>query len=262
MAVSKLSQINGGTAVVYNPATDDLVGVRSGATDELIDISAVGTDASALTSGTVAAARGGAGSVSGLMKADGAGAVSAAAAGTDYVAPGGALGTPSGGNLANCTFPTLNQNTTGTASNITATSNSTLTDLSALTQVGLSTAGFVTTDAGGNLTGGAVSTGFALNTDTITADGTYSLVTYMPFAGTLTDIKQISCNSGGSVTLDFKLNGTGITGLTAVAVTSTAGDAAASGGNTFSKGDKLTVTASSTTGVTAINGTILCTRTA
>ena len=32
---------------------------------------------------------------------------------------GGALGTPSSGNLANCTFPTLNQNTTGTAANVT-----------------------------------------------------------------------------------------------------------------------------------------------
>ena len=32
-----------------------------------------------------------------------------------------ALGTPASGNLANCTFPTLNQNTTGTASNVTGT---------------------------------------------------------------------------------------------------------------------------------------------
>jgi hypothetical protein len=31
------------------------------------------------------------------------------------------LGTPSSGNLANCTFPTLNQSTTGTASNVTGT---------------------------------------------------------------------------------------------------------------------------------------------
>lgn len=37
-----------------------------------------------------------------------------------YVTVGGALGTPSSGTLTNCTFPTLNQNTTGTASNITA----------------------------------------------------------------------------------------------------------------------------------------------
>ena len=32
-----------------------------------------------------------------------------------------ALGTPASGNLANCTFPTLNQNTTGTAANVTGT---------------------------------------------------------------------------------------------------------------------------------------------
>ena len=32
-----------------------------------------------------------------------------------YVVSGGALGTPSSGTLTNCTFPTLNQNTTGTA---------------------------------------------------------------------------------------------------------------------------------------------------
>jgi hypothetical protein len=34
------------------------------------------------------------------------------------------LGTPTSGNLANCTFPTLNQNTTGTAATVTTTVNS------------------------------------------------------------------------------------------------------------------------------------------
>jgi hypothetical protein len=53
-------------------------------------------------------------SLAGLLKGNGT-AMSAATAGTDYVAPGGALGTPSSGNLASCTFPTLNQNTTGSA---------------------------------------------------------------------------------------------------------------------------------------------------
>jgi hypothetical protein len=38
-----------------------------------------------------------------------------------YVPSGGALGTPSSGNLANCTFPTLNQNTTGSAATLTTT---------------------------------------------------------------------------------------------------------------------------------------------
>ncbi len=59
-------------------------------------------------------------SVTGVLKGA-AGALAAATAGTDFVAPGGALGTPSSGNLANCTFPTLNQNTTGTAANLSGT---------------------------------------------------------------------------------------------------------------------------------------------
>ena len=42
-----------------------------------------------------------------------------AVAGTDYVAPGGALGTPSSGTLTNCTFPILNQSTTGNSANVT-----------------------------------------------------------------------------------------------------------------------------------------------
>jgi hypothetical protein len=59
-------------------------------------------------------------SVTGVLKGNGT-ALSAATAGTDYVAPGGALGTPSSGTLTNCTFPTLNQNTTGTAAGLSAT---------------------------------------------------------------------------------------------------------------------------------------------
>ena len=43
------------------------------------------------------------------------------------VASGGALGTPSSGNLANCSFPTLNQNTTGSAATAANLSGGTLT---------------------------------------------------------------------------------------------------------------------------------------
>jgi hypothetical protein len=56
-------------------------------------------------------------SITGVLKGNGT-ALSAATAGTDYVAPGGALGTPSSGTLTNCTFPTLNQNTTGSAGSV------------------------------------------------------------------------------------------------------------------------------------------------
>lgn len=51
------------------------------------------------------------------------GVLGTATAGADYVAPGGALGTPSSGTLTNCTFPTLNQNTTGSAATLTTSRN-------------------------------------------------------------------------------------------------------------------------------------------
>jgi hypothetical protein len=64
--------------------------------------------------GTLAVANGGTGAstLSGLVKGNGTGAMTAAVAGTDYLAPNG-----SAANLTN--FPTLNQNTTGTAANVT-----------------------------------------------------------------------------------------------------------------------------------------------
>ena len=62
------------------------------------------------------------GLATGLLKnTTSTGAPSIAVAGTDYVAPSGALGTPTSGTLTNCTFPTLNQNTSGTAAGLSAT---------------------------------------------------------------------------------------------------------------------------------------------
>ena len=54
------------------------------------------------------------------------------AANTFFAAPNGSTGAPSFRAIVPADVPTLNQNTTGTAANITATSNSTLTTLSAL----------------------------------------------------------------------------------------------------------------------------------
>jgi hypothetical protein len=47
-----------------------------------------------------------------VLKGNGTGGLTNATAGTDYIVPGGALGTPSSGNLANCTLP-ANVATTG-----------------------------------------------------------------------------------------------------------------------------------------------------
>jgi hypothetical protein len=72
------------------------------------------TGNAANVTGTVAVSNGGTGAttLSGLVKGNGTGAMTAAVAGTDYLAPNG--------NAANLTnFPTLNQNTTGNAANVT-----------------------------------------------------------------------------------------------------------------------------------------------
>jgi hypothetical protein len=53
-----------------------------------------------------------------ILKGGSGGALSNATAGSDYLSPGGALGTPASGNLANCTFPTLNQSTSGQSGSV------------------------------------------------------------------------------------------------------------------------------------------------
>lgn len=72
-------------------------------TSGVFSVAVSGTDYCPPTSGTA------------LQKGNGSGGLTAATAGVDYYATDGALGTPSSGTLTNCTFPTLNQNTTGSA---------------------------------------------------------------------------------------------------------------------------------------------------
>lgn len=64
----------------------------------------------AAVSGTLPVSSGGTGvtSITGLVKGNGGSAFSAAVAGTDYVVPGGALGTPSSGTLSSCTVDGTN----------------------------------------------------------------------------------------------------------------------------------------------------------
>jgi len=65
-----------------------------------------------------------------------------------YITSGGALGTPSSGNLANCTFPTLNQNTTGSSGSCTGNS---ATATNATNAANLVTTGFSIVESGGKL---------------------------------------------------------------------------------------------------------------
>lgn len=56
-------------------------------------------------------------SITGVLKGNGT-AISAATAGTDYVAPGGALGTPSSGTLTNCTGLPVSTGVSGLGTNV------------------------------------------------------------------------------------------------------------------------------------------------
>lgn len=95
------SEVTGVIAAARMPALSGDIVTSSGATTTTYN-------------NVVPSSKGGAGSVNGLMKANGSGTVSAATAGTDYLAPNGSA-------AALTSFPTLNQNTTGTAANLSGT---------------------------------------------------------------------------------------------------------------------------------------------
>jgi len=77
---------------------------------------AAATSGAVTLGGTLNVANGGTGvtTLTGLAKGNGTSAISAATAGTDYIAPGGALGTPSSGTLTNTTGLPLSTGVTGT----------------------------------------------------------------------------------------------------------------------------------------------------
>lgn len=149
----------------------------------------------------------GANTLTGLAKGNGTSAMTAATAGTDYVAPGGALGTPSSGNLANCTFPTLNQSTTGNAA--TATKLATARNINGVPFDGtgnivtpLSVAVPVWIEV--HATYGARAVGYGDNTMGFLSPDSFTL-TGIVFRGATAD-------ASGSSTVEVRQNGTQITG--------------------------------------------------
>jgi hypothetical protein len=77
------------------------------------------------------------------------------------------------------------------------------------------------------------------------ADGTVYLAYKVPYAGTVDTLDYFT--GAGSFTVAIKINGTNVTGLSAVAVSSaTPAAATATAANTFSAGDTITAVISST----------------
>lgn len=129
------------------------------------------------------------------------GGFGAQAANTIYAAPNGAIGNPSFRNLVAADIPTLNQNTTGIAANIGATTNTTLTSL-----INLSTIGTVTTGTwnGTLITGQYGGTGVANTGKTITLGGN------LDFAGPFSTIgtNAINLTTTGPTALSLPTTGT------------------------------------------------------
>lgn len=141
-------------------------------------------------------------SVTGLLKGNGS-TISAAAAGTDYVAPGGALGTPSSGTLTNCIGLPISTGVSGLASGI-------ATFLATPSSANLAAA--ITDEVG---TGSLYFTGGALGT---------------PSSATLTNATGLPVSTGISGL------GTGVATALAAAVDGTGGLASKSYVDTLSQG--------------------------
>jgi hypothetical protein len=167
-------------------------------------------------------------------------------------APNGASGAPTFRAIVAADIPTLNQNTTGTASNITATSNSTLTTLSALSLPYSQLSGTVptwnqnTTGTASNVTGTvAITNG---GTGQTTASAAFNALSPVTSTGDLI--------VGNGVNSSTRL-GIGTNGYVLTSNGTTATWAASTGGVTsFSAGSTGLTPSTATTGAVSLAGTL------
>ena len=249
----------------------DSVGLLSTGNLALIAISGSASD---LASGTVAATRGGAGTLSGLLKANGAGVVSAAVAGTDY-----AVAT----NGTNAQFLTSNGaggfgtavSSTGSGSVVLATSPSLTTpDLGTPSTLVLTNATGLPAAAMPGLTGDVTSSAGSVATTVVKINGTTlaTLATGILKNTTTTGVPSIAVAgtdyavaTNGTIGQALTSNGTGgfSTALT-LATVATSGSASDLGSGTLSAarlpaltGDATSSVGSAATTVVKINGIAL-----
>jgi hypothetical protein len=150
----------------------------------------------------------GAATLTGVLKGNGTSAFTAATAGTDYVAPAGALGTPSSGTLSSCTVDGTNKvgylNIPNSGAK-TASYTLVLGDVGKFIELG--TSGTVVVPASVFAAGDAIS---IFNNTSAAISCTCSAVTTVYKAGTDADISSFSVNTRGVANILF------ITATTAV----------------------------------------------
>lgn len=91
------------------------------------------------------------------------------------------------------------------------------------------------------------------------ANQTIILISYSEYALTVNGINNLKCSSG-SCTIDFQINGTPITSLHNLSVTGTGQSPSATGANTMSVGDQLTVVITNNSSATNLQFTMKATR--
>ena len=94
----------------------------------------------------------------------------------------------------------------------------------------------------------------------LSAGLTYDLDTYAVFGYTVTNVYQIQTSSG-TVTAALKINGTNITGLGSISVSSTPQNVTATAANTVAIGNTLSLVFSSNASAQNIKFTLAATRT-
>jgi hypothetical protein len=203
---------SGGTALEYGPVTGtgDVTGPASSTVGQLPVFSA--TTGKAITNSTL----------TGILKGT-TGVVSAAVAGTDYIVPGGALGTPSSGTLTNTTGLPITTGVSGLGTGIATALGQSVGTAGAPVlfngALGTPTSGTLTNATGLPITTGVSGLGTGVSTALgLTVGTTGGVVLYEGDAGTpssigLANATGLPLATGVTGTLNYSNGGTGLSAL-------------------------------------------------